>query len=169
MPAISDDPWRGKRWDLPPLILHPFGGGSEQLASFDSVKLSLHLAGIGDPGWEKERLLRARYGEFRMVCLAGKDVMRWIAQCTDFAAREEALANAGIQPQSFADLAVNRTPAGVAARFETWGVMDHRRILARAIGINAVFPNPPAWGTISSHFLDEYYAYADHLFACYQG
>jgi hypothetical protein len=149
------------------LILHPFGRGLE--ASFDSIKLALHLGGMGEPGLDKEPLLRARYTEFRMLSLAGKDVMRWIVQCMDFASRDWALADAGIRPQSFADLLVNRTPPVVAARFESWGVMDYRRILSRGIGLNVVFPNPPDFGVISTEFLEDYYAYADGLFACYRG
>ena len=104
-----------------------------------------------------------------MLCLAGKDVMRWIAQCVDFASRDEILAKAGIRPQSFADLLVNRTPPIVANRFESWGVIDFRRILARAIGVNSVFPNPPDFSVIATEFLEEYYPYADSLFACYLG
>jgi len=164
-----DTSWHDRRWDLPPLILHPFGRGLEASASFDSIKLTLLLGGMGEPGLEKEPLLRGRYTEFRMLSLAGKDVMRWIAQCVDFAARDEVLAKAGIRAQSFADLLVNRTPPGVAARFEQWGVIDYRRVLSRAIGVNAVFPNPPDFGVISTSFLEEYYAYADSLFTCYQG
>jgi len=129
----------------------------------------LYLGGMGEPGLEKEPLLRGRYTEFRMLSLTGKDVMRWIAQCMDFAGRDQALANAGIRPQSFADFLVNRTPSAVASRFESWGVIDYRRILSRAIGVNAVFPNPPDFGVISAEFLEEYYAFADSLFACYQG
>lgn len=151
------------------MILHPFGRGVDTTAAFDSIKLSLSLGGIGEPGLEKEPLLRARYAEFRMLCLVGKDTMRWIAQCVDFAGRDEALANAGIRSQSFADFLVNRTPPGVAARFQSWGVTDYRRIVSRAIGVNAVFPNPPDFGVISTAFLEEYCAYADCLFACYQG
>src|ERR1039457_1884289 len=193
MTHSADTSWHGRWWDLPPLILHPFGRGLEASASFDSIKLALYLGGMGEPGLEKEPLLRARYAEFRMLSLAGKDVMRWIAQCVDFAGRDETLANAGIhvmrwiaqcvdsagrdetlanagiRPQSFAALLVNRTPPGVAARFESWGVIDYRRILSRAIGVNAVFPNPPDFGVISAEFLEEYYAYADSLFACYRG
>jgi hypothetical protein len=169
MTHSADNSWQGRWWDLPPLILHPFGRGLEASTSFDSIKLALHLAGMGEPGVEKEPLLRARYTEFRMLSLVGKDVMRWLAQCVDFAGRDRVLADAGIRPQSFADLLVNRTPPVVAARFESWGVMDYRRVLSRAIGINAVFPNPPDFGVISAEFLEEYYAYADSLFACYQG
>ena len=168
MTQSAETSWNG-RWDLPPLILHPFGRGLDASAAFGSIKLSLLLNGMGEPGLEKEPLLRARYLEFRMLGLVGKDVMRWIAQCADFAARDAALATAGIRPQSFADLLVNRTPPAVGARFESWGVFDYRRILARAIGVNAVFPNPPDYTVISAEFLEDYYAYADSLFACYRG
>jgi hypothetical protein len=164
-----DTSWPGRWWDLPPLILHPFGRGLEPSSSSDSIKLALHLGGMGEPGLEKEPLLRARYTEFRMLSLIGKDVMRWIAQCMDFVGRDQTLADTGIRPQSFADLLVNRTPTGVAARFESWGVMDYRRVLARAIGVNAVFPTPPDFGVISMEFLEDYYSYADSLFACHQG
>ncbi|MGD0363352.1 MAG: hypothetical protein ABSC93_20920 [Bryobacteraceae bacterium] len=165
----ADTWWQGRWWDLPPLILHPFDRGLDAAASLDSIKLSLDLNGMGEPGLEREPLLRGRYTEFRMLSLVGKDVMRWIEQCVDFASRDELLANAAIRGQSFADLLVNRTPPAVAARFESWSVLDYRRILARGIGVNAVFPNPPDFGVISAHFLEEYYAYADALFACYRG
>ena len=169
MTHSADTSWHGRRWDLPPLILHPFSHGLDASLAFDSIKLSLFLGGMGEPGLDKEPLLRGRYTEFRMLALVGKDVMRWIAQCVDFAGRDAVLASAGIRPQSFADFVVNRTPPAVAARFESWGVVDYRRILSRAIGVNAVFPNPPDFGVISTGFLEEYYAYADSLFACYQG
>lgn len=164
---LPGSPLQGKWWDLPPLILHPFGRGVEASASFDSIRLALYLSGMGEPGVDKEPLLRGRYTEFRMLCLIGKDVMRWIGQCVDFTSRDRALAVAGIRQQSFADLLVNRTPAVVGARFETWGVIDYHRILARAIGINTVFPVPPDFTVISPAFLEDYYAYADSLFACY--
>lgn len=168
MTQSADTSWQGRRWELPPLILHPFGGAVEASASLDSIKLSLYTAGMDEPGQEKEPLLHARHAEFRMLCLAGKDVMRWIAQSMDFTAREPALADCGIQPQSFADLLVNHTPAGVAARFRKWGVVDYRHVLSRAIGVNAVFAGPPDWGVVSGEFLENYYSYADILFACYQ-
>jgi hypothetical protein len=169
MTPSADTFWRGQWWDLPPLILHPFGRGLEASSSFDSIKLALHLGGMGEPGLDKEPLLRARYTEFRMLSLVGKDVMRWLAQCLDFASRDQVLAKAGIRAQSFADLLVNHTPPVVAARFESWGVMDYRRVLSRAIGINAVFPNPPDFAVISTAFLEDYYAFADSLFTCHQG
>jgi hypothetical protein len=168
MTEHSDTFWRGRWWDLPPLILHPFGRGAEAAASFDSIKLALYLSGMGDVGADKEPLLRGRCAEFRMLCLVGKDVMRWIAQGLDFASRDPILAQAGIRPQSFADFLINRTPAMVAARFEHWGVTDYRRLLSRAIGINAVFPLPPGFGAVSTGFLENYYTYADSFFVCHQ-
>jgi len=164
-PVVSS--WRGRWWELPPLILHPFGSGIDAPTAFDSIKLAIHMAGMGEPNMEKEPLLRARYAEFRVLALVGKDVMRWIAQCVDFAARDEVLALGGTRPQSFADLLVNYTPPAVARRFESWGVADYRRIVARGIGINAVFPEPPAYEMIASEFLEDYYAYADSLYTCY--
>jgi hypothetical protein len=169
MTDFLDTSWQGRWWELPPLILHPFGRCLDAAAALDSMKLTLHLNGMGEPGQEKEPLLRGRYAEFRMLSLVGKDVMRWVSQCADFTGRDDFLAHAGIWPQSFADLLLNRTPPAVAARFESWGVPDYRRIVSRAIGINAVFPNAPDFGAVSTGFLEHYYAYADSLFTCYQG
>jgi hypothetical protein len=115
------------------MILYPFGRGLNASAVLDSMKLTLHLNGMGEPGLDKEPLLRGRYAEFRMLSLVGKDVMRWIAQCADFIGRDDLLAHAGIRPPSFADLLLNRTPPAVAARLETWGVSDYRRVVSRAI------------------------------------
>ena len=135
----QENAWQGLHWELPPLILHPFDRGRDCSWALGSIRLSLLLSGLADAELEKEPLLRARFLEFRMLCLIGKDVMRWLAQCDDFAARDQALASSGICPQSFADLLINRTPPEVAGRFESWAVSDFRRILSRAIGINAVF------------------------------
>lgn len=168
----SDGFARGRLWDLPPLILHPFGQGLEAATILHSAKLALELHGLAVPDDAaedaREVLLRARCGEFRMLCLVGKDLMRWIRQCMDFVSRDAALAQAGFREQSFADLLVNRTPATVAERFESWGVIDYRRILSRGIGLVAVFPSPPPYEVVSAEFLADYYSYADGLFACHQ-
>ena len=65
----ADTWWQGRWWDLPPLILHPFDRGLDAAASLDSIKLSLDLNGMGEPGLEREPLLRGRYTEFRMLSL----------------------------------------------------------------------------------------------------
>ncbi len=78
------------------------------------------------------------------------------------------LANTGIREQSFSDLLVKRTPAPVAARFESWGVVDYHRILRRAVGIGAVFPYPPDHTLLTADFLENCGSFADMLFACHQ-
>jgi hypothetical protein len=166
MTDSADARWRGRAWELPPLILHPFDRSLDSAALFDSIRLSLFRNGMAEPE-EKAPLLRGRYTEFRMLCLVGKDVMRWIGQCMDFASRDEALAHAGIVPQNFAGLLIDHTPADVAARFEDWGVSGYRQVLARAVGVGAVFPEPPDYDAISVEFLEHYYGFADHLFICY--
>jgi hypothetical protein len=167
MTAPTDDRWQGRSWDLPPLILYPFDRALDSAALLDSIKLSLYRGGMAETDLEKEPLLRGRYTEFRMLCLVGKDVMRWIGQCMDFAGRDEVLARAGMVPQSFAALLVQCTPPPVAARFESWGVSGYHQVLSRAIGVSSVFANPPDYGVIAAEFLEQYYVYADRLFACY--
>jgi hypothetical protein len=48
-----------------------------------------------------------------------------------------------------------------------WGVADHAAIFARAIGINALFAQPPALECLGEEFLASYHRYADSLFRCY--
>jgi hypothetical protein len=155
-PSILDG-----HWDLPPVVLHPFSRGVDESAI---------LAGGGPESWEAARrsLLLAHYCEFRMLCFLGKDLMRWIKQCADFASRDAALRQAGVREQSFADLLVNQTPPNVGARFSAWGVLDYRPIISRSIGLNAVFPYPPAFKVVAEEFLEDVCAYADGLFHSYQ-
>lgn len=163
--------WRDQQWDLPPLILHPFNHSGDKAKLLQSSQLSLYLSGVAEPARNEDleaALLEGRYCEFRMVCCIGKDLTRWINQCADFARRDTRLAGAGIIEQSFSDMLLNHTPPEVAARFEAWGVVQYRRILSRAVGLNAVFPHPPEYEVLSRSFLINYYSYADHLFTCYQ-
>src|SRR5580692_6325741 len=85
MTHSANTSWLGRQWDLPPMILHPFDRGMDISAAVNSIKLALLLGGMGEAALDKEPLLRGRYAEFRMLSLVGKDVMRWIAQCADFA------------------------------------------------------------------------------------
>jgi len=164
--------WRDRVWELPPLILHPFHHDADLEKLVESSRFSLYVSGLlelqGDRESLEASLLAGRYVEFRMVCCVGKDVLRWMKQCADFARREESLAGSGICEQSFSDLVVHRAPAPVAERFHSWGVMQYERLLVRAIGLNAVFPHPPEHSVLSPGFLADYYSYAESLFACYQ-
>jgi hypothetical protein len=159
-------------WELPPVILHPFNNGTDAGAILASIRLSLSADILHAPDANRvearERLLQAKYCEFRMLCFIGRDLKRWMSQCTDFVLREALLANTGIREQSFSDLLVKRTPPSVVARFESWGVADYHRILRRAIGVAAVFPYPPDFTLVSTDFLENCGAFGDILFACYQ-
>ena len=158
-------------WELPPLILHPFNQDADHSKLLESIKLSLYSHGLlelGEAEGVESTLLQGRYSEFRMLCCIGKDLLRWMRQCTDFAGRNEQLSGAGIREQSFSELLVVHTPQRAQTRFEGWGVADYRRIFRRAIGLNAVFPHPPDYSVLSMEFLVNCYAYADALYLTYQ-
>src|ERR1700684_2987055 len=129
--------------ELPPVILHPFNNGADAGAILASIRLSLSEdilhAPDGDLVEARQRLLHGKYCEFRMLCFIGRDIKRWMLQCTDFVLRDALLANTGIREQSFSDLLVKRTPPSVVARFESWGVVDYHCYLRRDCGIGAVF------------------------------
>jgi hypothetical protein len=115
----------------------------------------------------KQRLLTGRYAELRMLYFLGKDVFRWVDQCVECAARIPELAAGDVEPQSFAGLLTTDPPDNVRQKLTGWGVADHGSIFSRAIGLNAVFGEPPALASLSEDFLRGYHRYADHLFRCY--
>ena len=78
-----------------------------------------------------------------MLYYVGKDLMRWIEQCTEFVQRESALRASGIEWQSFAELLVEDSPLPVREKLKNWGVADYRAIFARGMGLNAVFAEVP--------------------------
>jgi hypothetical protein len=120
-----------------------------------------------DPEQLKERLLSARYAEVRMLFYLGKDVLRWIEQCEEFAQRTAPLCGQAIRGQSFADLLVRDPPAAVKAKLITWGVADYAAIFSRGIGLQALFTEPPPLPVLAEEFLCSYHRYADALFRCY--
>lgn len=158
-------------WQLPPLILHPFNEQVPPSLLLENSKAALMLSGlIPNDGSEEEalkrRLLKGRYGELRMLYFLGKDVFRWLDQCVEFAARIQELADVVAQ-QSFARLLTADPPEGVRQKLLAWGVADYTFIFSRAIGINAVFAEPPDISLLSEEFLEGYHRYADHLFHCF--
>ena len=170
---MTEEAGSKRLWELPPVILHPFNNGADAGAILASIRLSLsedilHVPDGSDMAEARQRILHGKYCEFRMLCFIGRDLKRWILQCTDFVLRDALLANTGIREQSFSDLLVKRTPPSVVARFESWGVVDYHRILRRAIGIGAIFPYPPEYTLLTTDFLENCGAFADILFACYQ-
>ena len=159
-------------WSLPPLILHPFNERVPPSALLENSKAALMLSGlIPNDGTAEEaltrRLLTGRYAELRMLYFLGKDVLRWVEQCVECAARIPELAEQDVEPQSFAGLLTTNPPDNVRLKLTGWGVADHVSIFSRAIGLNAVFADPPALVSLSEEFLRGYHRYADHLFLCY--
>lgn len=158
-----------QKYQLPHLILHPFAdvNGPDKLV--ESSRASLMLQGLL-PAGEKSReeldraLLEGRYSEVRMLFYVGRDVVRWIEQCLEFANHNPQLRNAGYKFQSFAAYLVNETPEDVQAKLKKWGVADFRSIFMRAIGLNNILANLPERLFLADEFIRNYYRYADQAF-----
>jgi hypothetical protein len=162
-----------ERWELPPLILHPFADQQSPGKLLESSKAGLMLSGLlpSDEISEDEltrKLLEGRVCEIRMLYFVGKDLCRWTGQCLDFVSRIDSLASCGLKEQSFSSLLIEHPPDEVEAKLRKWGVNDFRAIFSRALGLNAIFRQPPSGSILSEDFLHHYYRYADHLFACRQ-
>jgi hypothetical protein len=100
-----------------------------------------------------------------MLFFLGRDVFRWIDQCFEIVSRTPALQDSDYKPQSFAGL-VAAPPPSVREKLIQWGVADYGNVFRRAIGLHAIFAEPPEFACLAEEFLKEYYRYAD-LF--YQG
>ena len=96
-----------------------------------------------------------------------KDVFRWLEQCMDWASHAPALREREWRLQSFAALLAASTPAEVKEKLTRWGVSDYISIFRRAIGLNTMFANPPAFGELADEFLRNYHKYADSLYQCF--
>lgn len=159
-------------WDLPPLILHPFNERIAPSALLESSKAALMLSGLipnegADPDELKRRLLSGRYAEMRMLFFLGKDLFRWIDQCLEWAQRVPEFKAMEIRRQSFARMLTKDPPEPVKEKLVRWGVADYVSIFSRAIGMNAMFVEPPAFETLNEEFLRNYHSYPDFLFRCY--
>jgi len=159
-------------WNLPPLILHPFNEQIAPASLLESSKAALMLSGlIPDDGLEpdelKRRLVLGRYSELRMLFFLGKDVFRWIDQSQEWAERVAELQSWDIRPQSFARLLSKDAPEAVRQKLLKWGVADYVSIFSRAIGLNAMFAEPPGIEILNQDFLRNYHHYPDFLYRCY--
>jgi hypothetical protein len=159
-------------WALPPLILHPFNERVPPSTLLENSRAALMLSGLipndgADEEALKRRVLSGRYAELRMLYYLGKDLLRWMDQCVEWAARTPAGGDAGVAAQGFAALLTGNPPEEVKQKLVSWGVVDYVSIFSRAIGLNAVFVDPPAFPSISEEFLRNYHRYADYLFRCY--
>jgi hypothetical protein len=157
---------------LPPLILHPFSGGSgtDDLVSGSLASLALQglVASPDDESVLLRRMLAGRYQEVRMLLFLGKDIFRWLQQCVEHVAGGSQLSQGlPITEQSFASMIVEHPPEPVKEKLERWGVTDRRAIFSRAIGIHSLFEEPPPAQSLSAIFLKNYHRYADHAWICY--
>jgi hypothetical protein len=134
---------------LPPLILHPISGQGEVLAE----------PNLSDP---QSRRLEAHRLELKMLCLLGKDLVRWIEQCLEFARMNPDVP--ALSEGQLMDLLVENPPEGVVRKMQTWGVGDFRTIFARSLGLAAVFPHPPGREHVSDVFVRDFARYADTLY-----
>ena len=159
-------------WELPPLILHPFNERAPPSALLENSKAALMLAGLipsdgSDQEDLKRGLLAGRYSEIRMLFYLGKDILRWIEQCVEWGQRVPELNGAETRAQSFAALLTTDPPGAVKQKLVRWGVLDYGSIFTRAIGLNAMYIQPPAFDTLAEEFLRNYHRYADSMYLCY--
>ena len=171
MPSPNND-FGGAGWDLPPLILQPFNERVSPATLLENSKAALMLAGLAArDGTEDEtlhrRVLAGRYAEVRMLFFIGKDVMRWLEQCAEWALRVPELRNACVRRQSFARLITVCPPAEVQEKLTRWGVTDYLAIFSRAIGFNALLSEPPPLEILSRDFLLNYHRYGDLLYQAF--
>jgi hypothetical protein len=158
-------------WELPPLILHPFSERTSPESLLENSKAALMLSGLL-PGGDVDRdvltrkLLAGRYSEIRMLYFLGKDVFRWIGQCMEIAGRIPELEEADIKRQSFAGL-LGGPPPNVREKLLRWGVNDYASVFARAVGLNALFTEPPAFEILAEDFIRNYHRAADLLFQAF--
>ncbi|MGO9012347.1 MAG: hypothetical protein ACLQPN_19795 [Bryobacteraceae bacterium] len=170
MPTPTND-FGDAEWELPPLILHPFNERISPTTLLENSKAALMLAGLAAPDGTRDevlhrRVLAGRYAELRMLFFIGKDVMRWLEQCTEWASSIPELQNSCLRRQSFARLITVCPPEEVREKLTRWGVTDYLAIFSRAIGFNAVFGEPPPLEILSQDCLLNYHRYGDLL---YQG
>src|SRR6476620_19281 len=122
MSSVGADPivFGTQKWELPPLILHPFSDQAGPGKLVQSSRASLMLNGLlpQDESTEDEltrKLIEGRVCEMRMLFFVGKDLVRWMAHCLDFASGIAELKDTGIKEQSFADFLVQNPPESVRA------------------------------------------------------
>lgn len=139
-------------FELPPLILHPFDDRSNPVEPGQSLRFNPLT----------RQYLEARYSEFRMLCLIGKDLNRWLGQCVDVASRDAELAC--MTEGDFIAVLLFAPPTSVLRKLRSWGIRNFQIIFSRAIGLNAVFPHPPSDRDLSEAFLRSFHRYADALY-----
>ncbi len=169
--TVSPSSQSRRKYQLPPLILHPFGGenATAQLVDGSRAAVALQQAAMNNPRYDdlQRRVILGRYQEIRMLIFLGKDLFRWIDQCMD---QMERSGNVGVRinAQCFSALVVDSPPEAVKVKLEGWGVTDRRAVFSRAIGMRCLFEEPPGIELLSPMFLEHYHRFADYSYICYQ-
>lgn len=163
----------GAIWDLPPVILHPFSDPSGPDKLVESSRAHLMLQGLLPSGELSQddilhQLLSGRLCEIRMLFYVGKDLQRWLDQCTEIANRDSVLHSEGVTEASFIHLILEHPPESVRTKLVRWGVADYKSIFTRALGLNGVFHHVPELESLNPNFIRYYYRYADQMFECRQ-
>ena len=139
-------------WELPPLILYPF----------KCQPCPVSFTEIDPCAEEGRRELESRYSEMCMLCYLGRDLDRWLRQCVEMASgRPHA---DGLGESSFVNLLLFDPPAAVIRKMHDWNVPNFQLVFSRAIGLNSVYPVPPAAARVSEPLLRSFHLYADALF-----
>lgn len=169
MPVFADTsmkPSGTKAFRLPPLILHPFSAPDDAAVLMESSRASLALQGFlprqeASQNDLDQQLLRGRHAELRMLYYIGKDVTRWMEQCSESTASSSLFASKRIQPETFAVFLVHHVPAHVRTKLEAWGVLDFCALFRRSIGLHSVFNEFPSAESFSHGFLRRYHRHLD--------
>lgn len=154
---------------LPPLILHPFSGPEDTSVLMESSRASLALQGflprpeITDDNLDQQ-LLRGRYAELRMLFYIGKDLTRWMEQCTESVRQSNQYELHGLKPESFALVLVQQIPDSVRTKLESWGVLDFSALFRRSVGLHAIFAEFPTVDRFAPEFLRRYHRHLDQWF-----
>ena len=167
-PPIPKPP-KSRRWELPPLILHPFSDEHGPETLVECSRAQLMLSGIlPSDGATHEaleaRVLDGRVCECKMLYYVGLDLERWLEQCIEVSAREESLREFSLSRGSFASLLINESPRHVHEKLQGWGVADYKSLFSRALGLNSIFVSAPDAGSTRDLFLLHYHVFTDGLF-----
>ena len=166
------DPYRADRvWKLPPLILHPFSDATSPQKLVQSSRASLMLQGLlPTESYDVEQLqtilLDGRYCEVRILFYVGKDLVRWIDQCTEVVESRAAPASHRdrmaklFQPSGrrLSPARPQQAPAVGSCRLQShlWACNRSECCLLRM----------RRTGQLANDFIRNYHQFADHMFAC---
>lgn len=172
-PSSFPRPAGARRWELPPLVLHPFSDTLGPETLLECSRAQLRLAGILPmDGFDREALERrvvdGRVCEVKMLYYVGLDLNRWLEQCVEVMARQTRPKEIGLSKSSFASLLVAKSPSHVQEKLQGWGVADYKALFTRALGLSAVFSCAPEAGIAQNGFLLDYHRYADAFFRCWR-